>query len=84
MIKKEFILNFLIIFFIFFLDRISKIYVLDIAQNNEIFDISINPFLNIILVWNSGIGFGGFELFMIVAIGVLAVLAVRSRNKPRF
>ena len=34
--------------------------------------------------YNSGIGLGGFELFVIVAIGVLAVLAVRSRNKPRF
>ncbi len=34
--------------------------------------------------YNSGIGFGGFELIIIVTIGVLAVLAVRSRNKPRF
>ena len=34
--------------------------------------------------YNSGIGLGGFELFVIVAIGVIAVLAVRSRNKPRF
>ena len=58
MIKKQFILNFLIIFFIFFLDRISKIYILNLAENQEIIDITINPFLNIILVWNSGIGFG--------------------------
>ena len=58
MIKKQFILNFIIIFFIFFLDRISKIYILNLAENQEIIDITINPFLNIILVWNSGIGFG--------------------------
>ena len=58
MVKKKFILNFLIIFVIFFLDRISKIYILNIASNNELFNISINPFLNVILVWNTGIGFG--------------------------
>ena len=58
MIKKQFILNFIIIFFVFFLDRISKIYILNLAENQEIIDITINPFLNIILVWNSGIGFG--------------------------
>ena len=74
MIKKEFILNFLIIFFIFFLDRISKIYVLDIAQNNEIFDISINPFLNIILVWNSGIGFGLFQLDNAITYNIITTL----------
>ena len=74
MIKKEFILNFLIIFFIFFLDRISKIYVLNIAQSNEIFDISINPFLNIILVWNSGIGFGLFQLDNAITYNIITTL----------
>ena len=74
MIKKEFILNFLIIFFIFFLDRISKIYVLNIAQSNEIFDISINPFLNIILVWNSGIGFGLFQLDNAITYNIITIL----------
>ena len=59
--KKQFILNFLIILFIFFLDRISKLYVLNIAENEGIVDIKINFFLNIILVWNAGIGFGLFQ-----------------------
>ena len=58
MVKKQFILNFIIIFFIFFLDRITKNYILNIAEDQGIIDITINPFLNIILVWNSGIGFG--------------------------
>ncbi len=61
MIKKQFILNFIIIFFIFFLDRISKIYILNLAESQGTIDITINPFLNIILVWNSGIGFGLFQ-----------------------
>jgi len=58
MLKKKYILNFLIIFFIFFLDRISKIYIINLAENEGVVDITVNSFLNIILVWNSGIGFG--------------------------
>ena len=61
MIKKQLISNFLIIIFIFFIDRISKIYILNIAETEGIVDFTINSFLNIILVWNSGIGFGLFQ-----------------------
>ena len=58
MLKKQFILNSIIIFIIFFLDRLSKFYILNIAENEGTVNITINSFLNIILVWNSGIGFG--------------------------
>ena len=61
MIKKQLISNFLIIIFIFFIDRISKIYILNIAETEGIVDFTIDSFLNIILVWNSGIGFGLFQ-----------------------
>jgi len=47
-----------IILVIFFLDRISKIYILNIAESREIVEINVNFFLNFILVWNTGIGFG--------------------------
>tara|TARA_Y100001960_G_C14696775_1_gene839412 strand:+ start:601 stop:1092 length:492 start_codon:yes stop_codon:yes gene_type:complete len=56
-IKKIFI-NFSIVFFIFFIDRISKIYILRIAHTKGEVDIYVNPFLNFILLWNKGIGFG--------------------------
>jgi len=48
----------LIIFFIFFLDRISKIYILDLQMSGTDIDFYIFPFLNFYLVWNTGIGFG--------------------------
>ena len=76
MIKKKFILNFLIIFFIFFLDRISKIYILNLAENQGIIDITINPFLNIILVWNSGIGFGLLQFDENIIYNLITVLIV--------
>ena len=47
-----------IILVIFILDRISKIYILNIAETTGTVDIYINSFLNLILVWNTGIGFG--------------------------
>ena len=74
MIKKQFILNLIIIFFIFFLDRISKIYILNLAENQGIIDITINSFLNIILVWNSGIGFGLFQFDETIAYNLITIL----------
>ena len=74
MVKKQFILNFIIIFFIFFLDRISKIYILNLAENQGIIDITINSFLNIILVWNSGIGFGLFQFDETIAYNLITIL----------
>jgi signal peptidase II len=47
-----------IIFFIFSLDRISKIYLLDLQMNGTDIDLYIFSFLNFYLVWNTGIGFG--------------------------
>ncbi len=45
----------------FSLDRLSKIYVLNILNNEGQVDLYINQFLNIYLVWNTGIGFGLFS-----------------------
>ena len=47
---------FFIIIFSFLLDRISKIKVIEYQLNNN--KIYINDFINIDLVWNTGIGFG--------------------------
>ena len=76
MVKKQFILNFVIIFFIFFLDRITKNYILNLAEDQGIIDITINPFLNIILVWNSGIGFGLLQFDENIIYNLITVLIV--------
>ena len=53
------ILRYFGIFLIIFLaDRISKIYILSVLENSGEIDIYINSYINLILVWNSGIGFG--------------------------
>ena len=53
--KKENIYSFILIFTIFFLDRISKIKIVNEFNENTFF---VNDFININLIWNTGIGFG--------------------------
>ena len=48
----------IIILVIFFFDRITKIYLLNLQENGINIDFYINPILNFYLVWNTGIGFG--------------------------
>ena len=55
---KKFIFYFLIISIVFVLDRVSKIYVINYFENTIDTEIYLSNFLNIILVWNEGIGFG--------------------------
>ena len=48
----------IIILGIFFFDRATKIYLLNLQANGTEIDFYIYPFLNFYLVWNTGIGFG--------------------------
>ena len=58
---KKAIIYFLIILFIFLTDRISKLYILSILEDLGNVDINVNQFVNFVLVWNSGVGFGLFS-----------------------
>ena len=48
----------IIILIAFFLDRISKIYLINLQSTGTDIDFYIFSFLNFYLVWNTGIGFG--------------------------
>ena len=50
--------KFIIILVLFFLDRITKIYILNLQSSGVDIDFYINSYLNFYLVWNTGIGFG--------------------------
>jgi signal peptidase II len=52
----------IIILAIFFFDRITKIYLINIQTSGTDIDFYINQFINIYLVWNTGIGFGLISL----------------------
>ena len=90
---KKIIINLGIILVIFFLDRISKIYILNIAETTGTVDIYINSFLNLILVWNTGIGFGllsfeqitiyNFITVLIIIINILIIYFILKSNDFR-
>ena len=82
-----------IILVIFILDRISKIYILNIAESSETVEINVNFLLNFILVWNTGIGFGllSFEhstlynliTSLIIIINLLIIYLIFKSNDLR-
>ena len=48
----------IIILLIFFFDRFTKIYLINLQSTGTDIDFYIFPFLNFYLIWNTGIGFG--------------------------
>ena len=57
-LKKENFYFLMIVSLIFFLDRYSKIQIINNLNEKNLY---INDFVNINLVWNTGIGFGFFS-----------------------
>jgi signal peptidase II len=56
--KNTFFFNLIFVCIIFFVDRISKIYVVEKFQKNLDNTLYESKFLNIHLIWNEGIAFG--------------------------
>tara|TARA_Y100000590_G_scaffold407862_1_gene498508 strand:+ start:308 stop:796 length:489 start_codon:yes stop_codon:yes gene_type:complete len=77
-IKNKKVVCLFIIILIFLLDRISKLYILNIAETSGSVDININSYLNFILIWNRGIGFGllSFEQSLVYIITTLVILII--------
>ena len=48
----------IIILVIFFFDRLTKLYLINLQASGTDIDFYILPFLNFYLIWNTGIGFG--------------------------
>tara|TARA_B100002049_G_scaffold165938_1_gene124621 strand:+ start:428 stop:928 length:501 start_codon:yes stop_codon:yes gene_type:complete len=88
---KKFFLYSAIVILIFLLDRISKFYILNLAEINNSVDIYLTPFLNLHLIWNKGIAFGllsfnqssiyNFITILIVVITfVILIIIIRSND----
>lgn len=70
--KKNYI-NFFVIFFIFWLDRISKKYVIYLNDKNLSEELFASKYLNINLIWNEGIAFGLFAFDESIFYNILSV-----------
>ena len=77
MIKKNlkiFLLNSLVVVTVFLVDRITKIYIIKLAEVSNNFDIYVTSYLNFYLVWNQGISFGLFSTNESYAYGILSLI----------
>ena len=94
-IHSNFYFSLIIIFVIFILDRLSKLYVIYLDKINTSSEIFVSKFLNIYLIWNEGIAFGllSFEkdnlyniltALIIIIIFVLFFLTTRSTGIKKY
>ncbi len=80
MLKKH-LIDFSTIFFIFLIDRVSKILIINSSEAYEYYGISITSFLNFNLIWNEGIAFGLFSFnekfyYNLLTIFIILVTAI--------
>ena len=81
---KKILLNLIIFLIIFFADRISKVYILELAEFGGNVDVYITPYLSLYLIWNKGIAFGllSFDASSIyntitfIIIGIVLIISV--------
>jgi len=94
-LSKNFYISFSIVAFIYFLDRLSKIYVIQLDKNNLGSDIFNSAYLNIVLIWNKGIAFGllsfnesylynMISLIIAIIIIVLIIMSLKSQGFKRY
>ena len=55
---KKFSLNLIILITVFLIDRLTKLYVLNLAEVENSVDVYLTSYLNLYLIWNKGIAFG--------------------------
>tara|TARA_B100001996_G_scaffold367271_1_gene338764 strand:+ start:226 stop:708 length:483 start_codon:yes stop_codon:yes gene_type:complete len=73
-LNNNFLINFLIVLSIFLIDRISKIYVINLEKKLFGSEIFSSKFLNIVLIWNEGIAFGLLSFSAISIYNILTIL----------
>ena len=72
-VKKFDIYSFIIIIIAFGLDRLSKVYVINLIENNQS-EVFINDYLNITLNWNRGIAFGLLSFNATIVYHLISIL----------
>ena len=75
-IKSPIFLKISIIFLIFILDRISKIYVINFFDQTSFNEVYLLEFLNIYLIWNKGIAFGLMSFDNVTIYNIITLLII--------
>ena len=86
---KNLYLNLAIILIVFIFDRITKLYILKLAEVEASVDIYITSYLNLFLIWNKGIAFGLFSIdesviynsiTILIGLIIIAILFMMFKN----
>jgi signal peptidase II len=94
-LSKNFYISFSIVALIYILDRLSKIYVIQLDKNNLGSDIFNSTYLNIVLIWNKGIAFGLLSfnesylyniisLIIAIIIIILVIMSLKSQGFKKY
>ena len=92
---KNLYLNLVVILIVFIFDRITKLYILKLAEVEASVDIYITSYLNLFLIWNKGIAFGLFSIdgiiiynFITIIIGLIIIailfMMLKDNNIQRY
>ena len=95
LISKNFYISLLVPVFIFALDRISKIYVINLSKNSSEIELFSSKFLNITLIWNEGIAFGLFSssneylynfltIFIVLIAIIILIMSIRENSSQKY
>ena len=78
---KKFSLSLLILVTVFIIDRLTKLYILNLAEVKNSVDIYVTSYLNLYLMWNKGIAFGLLSMnesivynFITIIIGIIILI----------
>jgi len=93
--NKNFYISLSIVALIYFLDRITKTFVIQLDKNSLGSDIFSSAYLNIVLIWNKGIAFGLFSfnethlynilsLIISIIVVILVIMSLKSHGFKRY
>ena len=94
-LSKNFYISFSIVALIYFLDRLTKIFIIQLDKNSLGSDIFSSAYLNIVLIWNKGIAFGLLSfneaylynilsLIISIIVTVLVIMSLKSEGFKRY
>ena len=86
---KNFSLNVVFLITIFLIDRLTKNYILKLAEVENSVDIYVTSYLNLYLIWNKGIAFGLLSMnesvtynaiTLMIGLIIIVILFMMSKN----
>ena len=94
-LNKNFYIDFSIVISVYFIDRLTKMFVIQLDKNNLGSDIFNSTYLNIVLIWNKGIAFGLLcfnedylynilSVIISMIVVVLVIMSIKSQGFKRY